>query len=199
MKLKLVGLDPSLSNWGYAVGSYSTKPDSISIDRVGVFSPVISKSKQVRQNSKDLERAYELSHGVFNLIKEEVRPHVIFVEVPVGSQSARAMASYGICVGILSALKATLSYPIFEVTPSEVKLALVGSKTASKNEMIEQAVSEYPQANWPMTTRSGITSVVAGKAEHMADAIGAIHAGLYRSGEFQKHLHVIKQLTKEND
>lgn len=195
MKLRVLGLDPSLQNWGWANGLYCTDADLITIDEVGVFSPVKSTAKQVRQNSKDIERAYELSFELFNLVRN-TGPHAIFIEVPVGSQSSRAMASYGICIGIIAALKATLTYPAFEVTPTEVKLAATGTKTATKQQMIDWATSTYPDANWPMITRSGITSVVAGKAEHMADAAGAIHAGLYRSSEFNKHLQVLKQLTQ---
>lgn len=194
--MRLLGFDPSLTNWGYAIGKFSVDTGSVNIDRVGIISPVASKSKQVRQNSKDLERACELSHEVFRLTREEVKPHAIFIEVPVGSKSARAMASYGICVGIIAALRTTISYPIFEVTPAEVKIAAVDSRTATKEQMIAWATSLYPDANWPMSKRSGITSIVAGKAEHQADAIGAIHAGLFRSSEFHKHLQVIKQLTQ---
>lgn len=197
MKLRVVGLDPSLTNWGYTHGQYNTDTDVIDIDGVGVFSPVASGGKQVRQNSKDLERAHELSKGVFTLV-ELVQPHSIFIEVPVGSQSARAMASYGICIGIIAALKATTAYSIFEVTPTEVKIAAVGNKTATKQQMIEWATTTYPTAKWPTNKRSGITSIVAGKAEHMADAIGAIHAGLYGSSEFTKYLQTLKQFTQES-
>jgi len=191
-------MDPSLTNWGFASGEYSTNGGRPIIGTVGIFSPVASSSKQVRQNSKDLERASELSTSVFKLV-DEIRPHVIFVEVPVGSQSSRAMASYGICIGIIAALQATTNYSIFEVTPTEVKVAAVGNRTATKQRMIDWATASYPTANWPMMTRGGITSVVAGKAEHMADAVGAIHAGLYKSTEFSKYLQTIKLLTKESN
>ena len=96
----------------------------------------------------------------------------MFVEVPVGSQSARAMASYGVCIGLLAALS---DKPLIEVTPTEVKLAAVGSKTASKQEMISWASDLYPHLNW---IKSRGKSELADKNEHIADAIGAIHAGI---------------------
>lgn len=46
------------------------------------------------------------------------------------------MASYGICVGVLGALRAT-GIPFFEVTPLKVKMASAGKKTATKLEMIQ--------------------------------------------------------------
>jgi Holliday junction resolvasome RuvABC endonuclease subunit len=167
-------MDPSMSNWGLAWGIYDPSDQTLSIKTVDVIKPVTLTGKQVRQNSKDLGRAYDLFTGALAATEGAT---AVFVEVPVGSQSARAMASYGICCGILGALRAS-GIPFFEVTPNEVKLATVGKKTASKAEIIQRAVTHHPRANWPMQTKNGVTSPVASKAEHMADAIGAIEAGI---------------------
>jgi Holliday junction resolvasome RuvABC endonuclease subunit len=70
-----------------------------------------------------------------------------------------------------------MGVPLVEVTPTEVKMASVGSKTATKEEMITWAVSKYPDINWPKHGKS----ISAAKAEHMADAIGALHAGVLTS------------------
>ena len=82
------------------------------------------------------------------------------------------MASYGVCVGVLGAIR-SLGIPLIEVTPTEVKVAFTGNKTATKEEMIAEAIKLYPQANFP-NQRGRITA----KAEHVADAIAAIHAGV---------------------
>ena len=87
------------------------------------------------------------------------------------------MASYGICVGVLGALRAQ-GIPFFEVTPIEVKLAACGIKTASKSQMIDWAVKNYPKAPWPTYKENGSSLISSAKAEHMADAIAAIHAGI---------------------
>ena len=173
-KLPVVGFDPSLNNWGVAKGYYDLTRGSIQIESVQVIQPEFSTGKQVRQNSKDLERATALFQGAVEACQNA---RAVFVEVPVGSQSARAMASYGICAGVLGALRAQ-GVPFFEITPNEVKLATVGKKTASKQQIIERAVGLYPTANWPMKTKNGEQVPVASKAEHMADAIGAIEAGI---------------------
>lgn len=174
MLLRVAGFDPSLRNWGVALGTYDTVTQELKIKTVSVIQPVLPTGKQVRQNSEDLEAAAQLCAGARAYAKEA---QVIFVEVPVGSQSARAMASYGICVGVLGALRAT-GTPFFEVTPTEVKMATVGKKTASKAEMIEWATTEQPQATWPYYTEKGRQLLSQAKAEHMADAIGAIVAGI---------------------
>ena len=129
----------------------------------------------MRQNSKDLEAAFQLADAVAGWVDFSM-PAAIFVEVPVGSQSSRAMASYGICVGVLGALRAR-GRPFFEVTPTEVKLAATNNKNATKSQMIEWATTAHPEAPWPTQTQKGVTRIVDSKAEHMADAIAAIYAG----------------------
>lgn len=174
MKLKIVGMDPSLRNWGLSHGSYDMGTGELVLTSVGIINTVSSVCKQVRKNSLDLEAAAQLCRGAHKAIQNA---DVVFVEVPVGSQSARAMASYGICVGIMGSLRA-LSTPFIEVTPAEVKRAAVGSVTATKQQMIDWAVGKHPEANWPTVTKKGVISICASKAEHMADATAAIYAGL---------------------
>lgn len=173
--LTFVGLDPSLRNWGVAVGSFNLETKELKISDLSVTCPELSKGKQVRQNSKDLESAFQLYKGAITAAEGA---HAVFVEVPVGSQSARAMASYGICVGVLGALRAN-GIPFFEVTPNEVKLAGPGDKAASKKIMIEWAMAKHPEANWPTYTQNGRTLVSEAKAEHQADAVAAIYAGIH--------------------
>ena len=184
--IKVVGFDPSLRNWGIAKGDYNLWTNDLRINEVGTFCPVLSQSKQVRQNSQDLESARQLYWTAVSATQDA---HAVFVEVPIGSQSARAMASYGICMGVLGAL--SVNTPIFEVTPAEVKLAGPGKKTASKLEMIEWAMQQHPNANWPLYRKNGKQLISEGKAEHQADAVGAIYAGII-SKPFQQLLPMLK-------
>jgi hypothetical protein len=184
---RVVGFDPSLRNWGMSKGVLALDTLSITIQEVAVIQPVLPTGKQVRQNSLDLESAYQLAAGALAFAKGA---QAIFVEVPVGSQSARAAAGYGLCVGVLGALRAT-GVPFFEVTPTEVKMVSVGKRTATKAEMIAWAMKQHPEANWPMYKEHGELLVSEAKAEHMADATGAIHAGL-RTNSFKQTLHLIQ-------
>lgn len=168
--IKLVGMDPSMNNWGLAGGLYNPATGQLSISGLGVTQPALPEGKQTRVNSSDLARAEQLFAGAINAAREA---QAVFIEVPVGSQSARAMASYGICVGVLGALRAS-GIPFFEVTATEVKLAGPGHKTASKTEMINWAMDLHPLADWPLHNGK----ISAAKAEHMADAIAAMYAGL---------------------
>lgn len=185
--MKVVGFDPSLNNWGIAQGLLHD--NNLHIDHLSVTQPVLPTGKQVRQNSLDLGAAEQLAHAAF---KTSRGADVIFVEVPVGSQSARAMASYAICIGVLGSLRA-LGIPFFEVTATEVKLAMTGLKTATKSQMIQAAEALHPQANWPRFKRDGQSYITESKAEHMADAIGAIYAGI-KLATFQQLMAFSKPL-----
>ena len=174
-RIKVVGFDPSLRNWGVAIASVEPgNPESLYLEEVALINPTLPKGKQTRQNSLDLEAAKQLCAGAISAAQGA---HAIFVEVPVGSQSARAMASYGVCVGVLGSLRAS-GIPLIEVTPTEVKLSGAGKATATKMEMIEWAMNKHPEANWPTYKQKGQLLVTTSIAEHQADATAAIYAGL---------------------
>jgi len=171
MKVKILGLDPSLSNFGIVKATLDMVDLSIRIDDlVLIETEREGKRKVVRQNSEDLARAKLLHDG---LQKHAQGAALVFAEVPVGSQSARAMASYGVCIGVL----ASCPVPIIQVTPSEVKQIATGHKNATKQEMIEWAVAKYPDAGWFAQKKGGVLRPL-NKNEHLADATAAIEAGL---------------------
>ncbi len=188
MLLTVVGFDPSLRNWGIAKGLFDSEKNYLIINELDIITPNLTRSKQVRQNSLDIESAKQLYEGAQ---KHTVGAQAIFVEVPIGSQSARAMASYGLCMGVLGSLRAT-GIPFFEITPMSVKLVSCNNKQATKAQMIAWGTQHHPEAPWPMQG----TKVIACKAEHMADATATIHAGL-NDNTFLQWLAVYKQFRKE--
>lgn len=169
MIIPVAGLDPSLRNWGVCKGTIDLSAGYFVPTEIFTIHTEDERGKQVRQNSSDLHTATQLAKPMLELARWA---KVIFVEVPVGSQSSRAMASYGVCVGVLGAIRAS-GAELIEVTPTEVKLNFTGNRTASKDQMIQTAVGSYPNLPWPMHKGK-----VAAKAEHMADAIAAIEAGV---------------------
>lgn len=181
--INVVGIDPSLRNWGLASGTLNLNSLDLQISRLELINPVLPTGKQVRQNSVDLISAAQLYADTWLCVQDA---KAVFVEVPSGSQNARGMASYGICIGILGALRAS-GIPFYEVTPTEVKLAGAGSKLATKTDMIKWAMQAHPEGNWPTYQQKGQTLVSEAKAEHLADAIGAIYAGI-KTNLFQQVL-----------
>lgn len=172
--ITVVGIDPALRNFGFCIAKVDMDNDEI----VDVVDLRLAKSedeagKKVRRNSDDLRRAKTLTDALQECCKGNA---LAFAEVPVGSQSARAMASYGICIGVL----ASCPIGMIEVTPTENKVCATGKKTATKQEMIDWAVGLFPHAPWLKRKVKG-KETLRNDNEHLADALGAINAGLKTS------------------
>lgn len=185
MKIDVLGVDPSLNNFGLVRADIDLSSFEVNVKSLTLAQPPKQEAghkKVVRKNSDDMRRARHLVKALHGAAEGA---QIAIVEVPVGSQSARAMASYGICIGVL----ASCPIPIIEVTPNEVKLISVGKKTASKREMIEWAHYLYPNADW-LTRKLKGKMVLIDKNEHLADAIAAIFAGM-ATQEFQMMASVI--------
>lgn len=166
MKLSIAGLDPSLSNLGMCKGELNLQTGVLESVTLELIETKPSNQKTVRKNSQDIERARDLYQGLHRFL---TGVQAVCVEVPHGSQSARAMASYGVCIALL----ASLPHPLIQVTAEQVKLATVGHKTASKQAMMKWAYDWFPDTNW--ATHNGKRT---NKNEHLADALAAIKAGV---------------------
>ena len=83
--MKVGGFDPALRNWGIAEGDLDLKTGVLSDLTLTLVSPEKLAGKQVRNNSSDLHRAEMLAQAAMRCSKSA---GVLFVEVPVGSQSA---------------------------------------------------------------------------------------------------------------
>ena len=173
MRIPVLGMDPSFRNWGLAEGSLDLETGMLYDLNLTVVETEVDDRKQVRQNSKDLIASEQLAKTIFQIAR---KAKIVFAEIPVGSQSAAAMKGYGVCVGIMGVLKAQ-GIQIIEVSPTEVKQVFTGNKNATKEQMISTALQWYPEANFPRE-RGKATGKVIAKAEHVADAIAAIHAGV---------------------
>lgn len=167
--IKVMGVDPSLRNWGMAIANVDVVSGEIDIVNLILIETEKEKSKQVRKSSDDLRRANEL-HAVYS---ETIKAHdvrLVMSEIPHGAQSARASWGLGIALGIL----ASTPVPVIQVSALNVKNLAVGDKTASKVEMIAWAATRWPKANW--LRHSGFK--LLNKNEHLADAVGAVNAGI---------------------
>lgn len=189
MKIRVLGCDPSLRNFGLVTATIDLDTLEVSIVDMKLVKSEdgAKKAKTVRKNSDDLRRAKLLSDGFVEACKDQ---DFVFVEVPVGSQSSRAMASYGICIGVLSGC----NVPMIQVTPLEVKIAGTGIRTATKDEMIAAAVEKYPDAKWLQRKFKGEMKLMDDN-EHLADALFAIMAGI-NTDEFKNSIAMLRMMQR---
>lgn len=176
MIIRLVAQDPSMNNWGLVAATVNVLTEEIKIQEmltvVNLKSDVSTK-KTVRKSTIDLTRSRQISKAIHAFL-EKHQPSFTMAEVPHGSQSASAMKGYGMCLGILGSIRT----PMIQLSEQECKINAVGKKSASKSEMIEWAMKLHPEADWKMRKSKGELVSVDGYNEHIADAIGALYAGL---------------------
>jgi Holliday junction resolvasome RuvABC endonuclease subunit len=170
MNIKIVGVDPAIRNFGYAQGTFDTSNSLLSMQSIALVTTEKNPHKTIRRNSDDLSRA---QHHQKALIKYCAGMNIAIAELPTGTQSARGAMSNGIALGVM----ASCPIALIQVMPDEVKMAAVGHKQASKEEMIEWAMEKYPFLPWLTIKRKGLDTPVAAN-EHLADAIAVIHAGI---------------------
>lgn len=183
-KLILCGLDGSLRNFGMTKMQYDFSSGKLELLDLKLIETQKDKSKSVRSSSDNLLRAQTIARGVSEFLSDVT---TCFAEVPSGGQDYNAVLGFGITIGIYASIK----IPLLEVSPYETKLATVGTKTASKQEMIEWAFEEYPTAPWLTVKRGGVMMPTL-KNEHLADAAAICHAGI-KTPAFKQVLAILAQ------
>ena len=191
--MKIVGLDPSLTNTGLVKLEYThpidaptsamvpltSDPSHWSLTHLHLHetqatpSPKNKKEAKVRKNYDDLARARELLAVLLSFVSDA---DYIAIEIPqIGGQDmqARSMWTSGIALGLMAALPSAKVIPL---TPLEVK-HVTGNPKASKEEMCAWAYAMFPQAAWPTRTIKGNAEKLK-KNHHLADATAACWAGI---------------------
>lgn len=176
----LMALDLGFANTGYVLVSER------GIEGYGVISTSKTTHKQGRIADDNVNRCAVIATEIRRIV-EDYGVRGIVGELPSGgaqsSTAARAMALVAGCVGACVAL---LDLPCEWCTPTETKVALCGTKTASKKDMMEKAVTVVGgemavRANgtcyW-MPLSSGVEgpTLYGSSFEHVADALGAFMA-----------------------
>ena len=188
-ELRIVSFDPSLNNTGMAFATYSLETGTVKLQDIDLFESKFEKGKQVRQVSHDYERARAAAEHMRMFIGRH-RPQLLCAELPSGGQSARAVLSFGITVGLQAAISPV---PMIQVTPREVKHAVTGrwdGPEASKDAIMSWAYGQNPDLPWAFQTRKGVREFLK-KNEHAADACAAIFAGV----ETQEFARLISTLS----
>lgn len=186
--IKVLGIDMAFENMGLVFAEVDVMTcEVVSVTGLKLVKTQKGKdSKQVRKSSDDLRRARELHQAI---VEASRGVGLAMAEVPGGSQSARAAKTLGIATGVL----ASVQCPLIEVSPDEVKLASVGSKTASKEDMRQWAHEKFPSAGW-ITRKLKGEFVPTNDNEHLADALAAIYAGV-QTPAFKSAVAMLRSLS----
>ena len=183
-KIIIAGLDGSLRNFGMTKMSYDLVTGQKAVLGMKLIETQKDKNKSVRSSSDNLLRAQVIAKGVEEFLSDVT---TCFAEVPSGGQDYNAVLGFGITIGIYAGIK----IPLLEVAPAETKKCTVGTRTASKQEMIEWGFETYPDAPWLTVKRQGKMEPTL-KNEHLADAAAICHAGILTPA-FKQVLAILAQ------
>lgn len=166
----IIGLDPSLTCTGICIVQCEGLPEQ----QVGlgwVSTDPQSTKRRIFSGDDDVRRLRLVLDSMEAAWSKASRPSGalsvdVVAEMPAGSQSYRGAVVIGMMVGWITTWCYDRNLDLRWVSPSDVKMALAGKKSASKDDMVAAAIRlgvEMPKA--PKPAREG-----------MADALGVVLA-----------------------
>ena len=171
-RIKIVGMDPSMSNWGICKATLDIESMAFEIDDLILIETESEAKKGVIKQSDDLRRARIVREGMIDACSDAT---IAISEIPFCNPAGYAAANFN--SGLVTGVLAACPIPLIQVFPAEVKQKATGIRSATKGEMIDWAMGRFPNAPWRTRTLRG-KQVPTAANEHLADAVAAINAGL---------------------
>lgn len=154
---RILALDVALKNLGWCVF------DGDQIIAAGTVQTKNAKKGVAKYIALE-DAARELSSALLSLISQ-YHPTEIVAEMPLeGSKSMNAVQAMRLAAGVVFGVCAGVGIPLHSMRPRDGKMALLGRPNGEKQEMMDAALEEWPDAPWPRAKC---------RLEHAADA-GAI-------------------------
>lgn len=188
MEINVCGFDPSMSNWGVVHAKLNVVTNQVTIMGMHICRTESESKKNVIKQSDDLRRA-KILHAEVLLVAQNKA--IVFSEIPFCNPGTYASANFN--AGLVTGVLAACPVPLIQVFPQEIKMMACGSRSATKDEMIEWAVKLHPEAPWLRRTFKG-KQVLTKDNEHLADALGAIYSGI-RSEQFKQAISMLRAVS----
>lgn len=186
--IRVVGFDPSMSNWGTAKAFVNVDDLTVHIVDLLLTSTESETKKGVRKDSDDIRRACEVREGMCLACHGSA---LAISEIPFMNPGGYASANFN--AGLVTGVLASCPLPLIQVFPQDVKMLACGSRNAAKEEMIEWAMDKHPDAPWLMRKLRG-KMVPTKSNEHLADAIAVIYAGL-QTAQFKQAIGMMRAMA----
>lgn len=167
MTLSILGIDPGFASLGYAVIVLDPKPRVV---RFGVFrTEKTAKKQNVLSVEDNVRRAMLIAGFLRDLATCAPRTVAIAAEAMSFPRSSSVAAKVALTWGAIAGLAEAAGIPILQASPQQVKAAVCGVKTATKEEVQAAVLSLYPEI---ARLRKGI---VRGQWEHAHDSLAVAH------------------------
>ena len=163
----VLGVDPGFAALGLAaveIGAGAPQPRAAWVERTEP-SP---RKRAVRASEDNVRRAQELANALERAIAEW-QPVALAAETMSWPRNAGAVAKVALAWGAVCACASRHALPVVQASPQDVKRALVGRKSASKEEVIAEVERRFPELELPEARTL---------QEHAADATAVVLACL---------------------
>jgi len=171
MPVRVLGVDPGLAKFGFVL--VDVFQDHEEVVEVGLVSTEKSgKKRRVLASDDNVRRGREIAKVLLDTRFQAVR--VVCAEAMSFVRNASAAAKTAISWGVLIAFTTRHGLPLVQASPQEIKQAVCGSKSASKEEVQAKLLEKYENA----AVQEFMRTVAKSKYEHGFDSIGAVVACL---------------------
>lgn len=169
------GFDSGLRSFGWAVAEFERRPGTQEIGpnfiAGGVWHTEPDKNAP-RKGVDQARRTTDLWHELVALRRTFGDGAAVCVEAvafPMGKVQYSVVSGLGRARALVDVFGAEMRARVYEALPTEVKQAVVGSRSASKEEVGEKLEMHFPEVKslWPK---------LKGDREHFADACASIVA-----------------------
>ena len=167
MRATVVGLDPGFRNCGFAQIKLGSEEgiDKIELVQLGVITTQASDKKlNVMQCSDNVRCTRELYGELKEVLKDA---HIVCAESMSFPRNSSSAAKVAMCWGVIIALAERYGAVMLQRSPQEVKCAIVGRKSAGKEQVQEVLDRHFRKA------QALLKLVPAGRQEHAYDALAA--------------------------
>jgi len=175
-KKRMLAIDPGFKNTGVAVLEFNDDEWFI-IHTSLIKTEKSSKKLGVRVADDTVRRCEEIARALQKII-DNTKVSLFAVETPSGGgKSASAVKAMALATGVVSTVIALNKKPAVWCTPTDVKKATIGTKTASKLAIMDYACEKFPTLRSEYTHIKGASKgKLRNDFEHIADAIGVFEA-----------------------
>lgn len=163
----ILGVDPGFASFGY-----STVRLLPSIEEVMLTDVIRTQKSPKKLNVKAADDNFRRSQAIAAVLHEVVKrwqPVAIAAESMSFPRNASAAAKVAMAWGILSDLCYIYQLPMVQATPQDIKKALCGNKSATKEDVQKALEVRYGDQFLRFTQ-----TVPAGQWEHGFDSVGAV-------------------------
>jgi crossover junction endodeoxyribonuclease RuvC len=161
--LIIIGIDPGFANLGLAAVKLLKPAGSEILGIKLVRTQPTAKKQRMAAADDESRRLSEIEDALIGFFDEH-KPDIVAIENPPWGKNAQAVKSCALMWGAAHCLCRTRGLALINVSSQEIKKAITGVKSASKEEVFDAVRTKHPSFDqWPTTAA----------VEHVADAVGA--------------------------